>query len=208
MLGYRQRDLLHTTIRNGLQPSAALLAFPREGSIVTPAERELICAFLQTSHEPGRIETPDALTAWLAEHGLVTGSPAAGADDVRHARRLRAALISLFAANNGADLDPRAGPVLEELSARAPMTFALAPDGRIELRPAGETVAAALVRLAAIVFRAGVDGDYARMKACKKCGWAFFDSSRNRSRTWCDMAMCGAQEKSREYRKRKNAAAG
>ncbi|HEX6654657.1 MAG TPA: CGNR zinc finger domain-containing protein, partial [Candidatus Limnocylindria bacterium] len=34
----------------------------------------------------------------------------------------------------------------------------------------------------------------------------FFDRSRNRSGTWCTMAVCGSRMKSRSYRSRRRAA--
>ncbi|MCM2395479.1 CGNR zinc finger domain-containing protein [Rhizobium sp. S95] len=43
-----------------------------------------------------------------------------------------------------------------------------------------------------------------RMKICGNCGWLFLDKSKNRSRMWCDMAVCGNRVKaSRHYRKQK-----
>ncbi|HEV7317597.1 MAG TPA: CGNR zinc finger domain-containing protein [Ensifer sp.] len=36
-----------------------------------------------------------------------------------------------------------------------------------------------------------------RLKICPNCGWLFLDRSRNRSRTWCDMAVCGNRNKAR-----------
>ena len=43
-----------------------------------------------------------------------------------------------------------------------------------------------------------------RMKICGNCGWLFIDRSKNRSRAWCDMAVCGNRAKaSRHYRRRK-----
>jgi predicted RNA-binding Zn ribbon-like protein len=43
-----------------------------------------------------------------------------------------------------------------------------------------------------------------RMKICGNCGWLFLDRSKNRSRAWCDMAVCGNRAKaSRHYRRRK-----
>ena len=56
--------------------------------------------------------------------------------------------------------------------------------------------------LLAIVARAQADGTWQRMKACPACGWAFYDRSRNRSRTWCTMAICGNRAKARGYRAR------
>ncbi|WP_119258791.1 CGNR zinc finger domain-containing protein [Shinella zoogloeoides] len=41
-----------------------------------------------------------------------------------------------------------------------------------------------------------------RLKICPNCGWLFLDRSRNRSRAWCDMAVCGNRAKaSRHYRR-------
>lgn len=43
-----------------------------------------------------------------------------------------------------------------------------------------------------------------RLKICPNCGWLFLDRSRNRSRAWCDMAVCGNRAKaSRHYRRRR-----
>ena len=43
-----------------------------------------------------------------------------------------------------------------------------------------------------------------RMKICPNCEWLFIDRSRNRSRAWCDMAVCGNRVKARlHYRKKK-----
>jgi len=44
----------------------------------------------------------------------------------------------------------------------------------------------------------------ARIKTCPAhdCGWKFVDQSKNRSRRWCDMAVCGNLAKTRQYRAR------
>jgi predicted RNA-binding Zn ribbon-like protein len=39
----------------------------------------------------------------------------------------------------------------------------------------------------------------ARLSACPSCGWFFLDASKNRSRRWCSMAMCGSAAKARSY---------
>lgn len=45
-----------------------------------------------------------------------------------------------------------------------------------------------------------------RLKTCGNCGWLFLDRSKNRSRAWCDMAVCGNRAKARRhYEKRKDA---
>lgn len=49
----------------------------------------------------------------------------------------------------------------------------------------------------------------ARLRVCPNCTWLFLDRSRNSSRLWCDMAVCGNRQKaSRHYRRRRTAAGG
>jgi predicted RNA-binding Zn ribbon-like protein len=47
-------------------------------------------------------------------------------------------------------------------------------------------------------------GDLSRLRACcgEECGWVFEDTSKNRSRQWCDMQDCGNLAKVRRYRTR------
>ena len=42
-------------------------------------------------------------------------------------------------------------------------------------------------------------GDLDRLKLCAGCYWVFLDASRNRSRRWCTMEVCGTDEKMRRY---------
>ena len=46
--------------------------------------------------------------------------------------------------------------------------------------------------------------DLSRLRECsgEECGWLFEDTSRNRSRQWCDMQDCGNLAKVRRYRTR------
>jgi predicted RNA-binding Zn ribbon-like protein len=45
-----------------------------------------------------------------------------------------------------------------------------------------------------------------RVKRCAACRWVFIDTSKNRSRRWCDMEVCGTHEKARRYVARRAAA--
>ena len=38
-----------------------------------------------------------------------------------------------------------------------------------------------------------------RIRECPKCGWLFFDSSKNGKRRWCSMETCGSRSKAREW---------
>jgi predicted RNA-binding Zn ribbon-like protein len=56
-----------------------------------------------------------------------------------------------------------------------------------------------------------VSGERHRVKKCgdPACGWLFLDTSRNKSRRWCDMSDCGNRAKaSRFYKKSKKSNTG
>jgi predicted RNA-binding Zn ribbon-like protein len=42
-----------------------------------------------------------------------------------------------------------------------------------------------------------------RLKICPNCEWLFVDKSKNRSRNWCDMTVCGNRAKARLHYQRK-----
>ena len=62
-----------------------------------------------------------------------------------------------------------------------------------------------IAQLIGIIFQAQLEGEWPRLKICAsdECRWAFFDSSRNRGGTWCQMEVCGNRIKNRAYRRRK-----
>jgi predicted RNA-binding Zn ribbon-like protein len=49
-----------------------------------------------------------------------------------------------------------------------------------------------------------LDADFSRIKQChgNHCGWLFFDSTKNKSRQWCDMSVCGNRAKASALRTR------
>jgi len=55
-----------------------------------------------------------------------------------------------------------------------------------------------------------LDDDPARLRQCPApdgCGWLFYDASRNATRRWCSMQMCGNGAKSRRFQRRRREAA-
>ena len=50
------------------------------------------------------------------------------------------------------------------------------------------------------------DETMARLRICPNCSWLFVDRSRNSSRLWCDMAVCGNRQKANRYYRRRTAA--
>lgn len=66
----------------------------------------------------------------------------------------------------------------------------------------------ALDRMLWVITRSAVElltsDELSRVRECAghQCGWLFFDTSRNRSRQWCDMQDCGNLAKVRRFRTR------
>jgi predicted RNA-binding Zn ribbon-like protein len=167
----------------------------------TSGARRLL-AFLQSrDHESDAFAGGASATGWLVGHGALASGAMATDDDASNARRLRAALLALVQDRDGALGDARTAGVLSAVSHAAPLAV-MAEGSGVRLAACGAPADAALGELLADLYRAEVSGDLGRLKACKACGWAFFDTSKNRSRVWCDMSRCGAQAKSRAYRRR------
>lgn len=169
-----------------------------------PGELEVLQRFVNTVDFDEGTETLDSaasLRRWLAEKGLLAPNARVGERDLRRAIELREAFRALLHANNGAPLDPRA---VETVDAAAELTVRFDGEGRAELVPARGGLDGAIGRLVAIAYRAQVDGTWPRLKACPEasCTWAFYDRSRNRSSTWCSMAVCGNRAKARAFRER------
>jgi predicted RNA-binding Zn ribbon-like protein len=146
--------------------------------------------------------TPEELGAWLAEHGLAEAGASWSAADAERAAELREGLRALLLANNGVAPDPAAVARVDVVARESPLAVSVDPAG---LEPLGSGIAVPLARVLAIVARAQADGSWSRLKACQAedCHWAFYDSSRNRSRTWCSMSVCGNRAKARAYRARR-----
>ena len=46
--------------------------------------------------------------------------------------------------------------------------------------------------------------EWRKVRICANCNWLFVDRSRNASRLWCDMSVCGNRRKAqRHYERRK-----
>jgi len=175
----------------------------------TPAPNELAVLedFVNTwdlEDDKDALPCPAALSEWLAEHGLAEPGEAFDHEDLARAVAVREALRALLLANNGDELDPAAPVALSEAADRARLTVAVDADGRASVEPRAGGIDRAFGRLLAVVTRAQADGSWERMKACPwhTCHVAFYDHSRNRSRTWCSMAVCGNRAKAQTYRRR------
>jgi len=133
---------------------------------------------------------------------------AGGAQNLRRARKLRAAIYGLaFSIIDGRrplqdDLDHLEK---ERLRALEGQSFEFA-DGKFELknRRDAEPLEGVIdsVVLSAVELLTSDRSKRIRMCGGESCGWLFVDDSRGRNRHWCDMRDCGNLAKVRRFRKK------
>ncbi len=171
-----------------------------------------VVAFINTLHRPDEddVLADERAAAWLAD--WLGAGASSGADDIDRDSRaglqtLREGLRELAAANSGIQPDGetlaravavlRSARLVVELGDHMHVPRLVAP---ADAEPAGRAIAA--VAHAYLNIRA--TDDWSRVKVCAApdCRWAYLDTSRNRSRRWCDMADCGNRAKNRTWRDR------
>jgi predicted RNA-binding Zn ribbon-like protein len=150
-------------------------------AIETVAPEEYLVDFLNTVDlDLGTdvLDEPAEYIAWARERGVAAG-------DLADARRVRDALRAVTA---GSTCD------LPEVSLSARIT----PEG---VTLTGDTAATSAVAIATGLTSVG---RFSRVKLCLRedCGWAFYDRSRNGSRTWCSMEVCGNRVKAKTFREK------
>ncbi|HET7686950.1 MAG TPA: CGNR zinc finger domain-containing protein [Candidatus Limnocylindria bacterium] len=181
-------------------------------SVSADPELEHLVAFVNTIDlEAGRDEigTPERLAAWLRGRGMLDRRALVDGDAHARAVALREGLRALGRANNGEGPDAQDLRDLAAATEGLPLVASLAPGSAWRLTPRSTGVDAYLGMLVATTVRAMASGEWSRVKACQNdvCRWLFIDRSRNRSHTWCSMAVCGSRAKSRAYRARRRATA-
>jgi predicted RNA-binding Zn ribbon-like protein len=178
------------------------------GTEAAPGQLEHVRQFVNTLDvETGtdELDAPVKLASWLAERDLLDMRVEVGRGELRRAIELREALRRLLLANNAAALDGQAIETLNRIASGANLSVRFDPQGSPTLAVEGSGPDAAVAPIVAIVYDAMVNETWSRLKACRAddCHWAFYDHSRNRSGTWCDMAVCGNRAKARAYRDRR-----
>ncbi|MGW6269382.1 MULTISPECIES: CGNR zinc finger domain-containing protein [unclassified Streptomyces] len=170
-----------------------------------PASAVLVEAFANTVDvEEGsdEIATPAGLSGWLRERDLLD-APGEIAADV-HARyvALRAGIREELGSHVGDTPDPRLLAGADRVLAEHPVLITtrglLTPTA--ELPPDRGPLTVLAIAWSELV----TTGDAVRLKRCAEhtCGWVFWDVSKNRSRRWCSMKVCGNRNKSRSYASR------
>jgi len=174
-----------------------------------PGRLELVRQFINTADlDPGNDELTDlpALQAWLRSRRLIGARERLEQGDLERALEVREALRKLLEDRGGGGaIDERAIRALNAHPACVQMRVRFDGGGAPRLEPVGDGLEGALAELYAVIEHAAADGSWARLKVCADhgCRWAFYDNSKNRSRSWCNMAVCGNRAKAREYRRRR-----
>lgn len=163
-----------------------------------PGELVRVQGFLNTWSEELAIEdfeTPKAMEQWLRAASLWHGSKHITAQNHQRILRVRHLLRQSV-------LHPDRIAQLQKLQSTLSfkMRFVETPN----LKPSGHGCDLVVGRLMAIIYNSRVDGTWPRFKCCalESCGWAFYDSTRSRTKRWCSMRTCGSRHKAREYYKR------
>jgi predicted RNA-binding Zn ribbon-like protein len=183
--------------------------------ITEPRGLELVREFVNTNDIEGKrdvLQTPERLAAWLSERNLIPAGTAVDAGSHARALELREGIRALARANNDEPLDEGRVAAMNRAARAAPMTLAVEPqrgDAGWRLDPAAGGVDAFLGQVMGAIASSMATGTFDRLKACRNdtCRWLFYDHSRNRSATWCTMAVCGSRMKARAYRARQREAA-
>jgi predicted RNA-binding Zn ribbon-like protein len=182
-------------VRSGTEPG---------GREPAPEPLRLVQRFVNSNDREGgydTLATPAAAARWFRESGMSVGR--LSGTEVERAVELRETLRALLIANNGQAVDEQALRRLNAAAARTRVRLAFGGT-TASLIPQGTGIERALGHIIAAVFGAMVDGNWPRLKACRRdaCRWAFYDHSKNKSGTWCAMEICGNRVKTRAYRRR------
>ena len=148
-----------------------------------------------------RIPTPDRLVDWLAVSGLAVESCTTA--QLESARELRESIhAAATAAARGVSLPESAVPVINDRSTQGRAAAVLTPDGDRQWRLSSTSSvedALGVIAADAISVIAGARDGRLALCASPTCQAAFFDTSRSRTRRWCDMNTCGNRQKKARF---------
>ncbi|MEW2315315.1 CGNR zinc finger domain-containing protein [Streptomyces bauhiniae] len=148
-----------------------------------------------------RIPTPQRLVDWLAVYGLAVDSCTAA--QLELARELRE---SIHAAATAAALEEAlpspAVHVINSRSTQGRAAAVLTPERERQWRLGSASAvedALGVIAADAISIISGERDGKLALCASPTCRAAFFDTSRSRTRRWCDMNTCGNREKKARF---------
>ena len=143
---------------------------------------------------------------WTEEHGLARTATSTR-EIFDQAMALREALRSLEAMNNGDRADDAPVRLLNELIDSFGVHPIVQPFGEVKLRASAATGRnAPIASILVMALDAMSSGVWTRFKLCQDpdCRASFYDATKNGTKTWCSMDVCGARNKMRRMRERQH----
>lgn len=155
--------------------------------------------------ESGRddLDSPVRFRGWLIANGRAAAAESLTPADLWFAREVRDALREEVRGHGVGDHSR-----LNALAAHVALCATFTSDG-LAVRPAEPGVRGVIGEVLGAAVIADRDGRWQRLKICRErhCQVAFYDRSKNSSRCWCSMSVCGNRNKTRAYRGRRRIAA-
>lgn len=170
---------------------------------------DLLLSFLNTvDAEAGtdRLRTIEGLSRWLVDRGMAAPEDLISPADLAEMAELRDALRETLSVSSSGGPGSESLEMLRRIAATVRLGLSVGRDGVVRLgTEEASPVLNAMASILTAVMCAQESGAWARLKVCRSpgCGWIFFDRSRNRSRRWCDMAVCGNRAKASRFRARR-----
>jgi predicted RNA-binding Zn ribbon-like protein len=176
------------------------------GEEAVPRSAALIKDFVNTYDLEGAVDSLDtnaAMTRWFRDRDLLSTRTDIDDEAAASIRAVRDALRDVLLGHNGEPVPRQAVDVLNDAAENSRLCVKFTPEGSV-LACSSTGADAALSGLIAAVHMAMAEGSWGRLKACRRddCRWIFFDHSRNQSKTWCSMGVCGNRTKAEAYRQR------
>jgi predicted RNA-binding Zn ribbon-like protein len=169
-----------------------------------PGRLDLLRLFVNTLDfptGPDALGTPESATAWCRAHGL---APVSNLRELTRLQDFREALRELLFAQNDEGGKDASWETLRPFARSAQFAVGMDPVRGPVLEPGGAGADRTIATLLGIVHEAVSAGTWPRLHACRRdsCKFAYYDQSKNGSRSWCSMAVCGNREKAHRRRAR------
>ena len=168
------------TQQDHLRVAENVVAWARHAKLLGPADTEWLSEKVATDEALARRLLRRALDLREALHAIGVAVAAGGAAPAPEVARLAKEHAACVAC---AQLTPDGGRyVWTWIPREAPIEALLGPIALSALATLGQA-------------------DLTRVKRCEgeKCGWLFFDTTKNKSRRWCEMEICGNRAKQKRH---------
>ena len=149
--------------------------------------------------------TPARLRRWLISHDLIEKTQTVSNANLKRVIAFREALRNFLVRKGTRKVDPHTLHLLHDAAERAKFSLTLSPTADAFLQPMAKGTDGALGCLLSMVYQTMCDGSWVQLRACRSdtCRMAYVDRSKNGSRIWCEMAICGNRMKARWFRQRR-----